>query len=67
MICKFLKHFDELLEAPFIRIHRSFIVNLNFIKSYSKSAGGYVTLQDGSEIEVSVTYKDHLLKSLGVY
>ena len=66
MICKFLKHFDELLELPFIRIHRSFIVNLNFIKSYSKSAGGYVTLQDGSEIEVSATYKDQLLKSLGV-
>ena len=58
LICKFLKHFDELLEFPFIRIHRSFIVNLNFIKSYSRAAGGYVTLVDGSEIEVSSTYKD---------
>jgi two-component system LytT family response regulator len=65
MICKFLKHFDDLLDAPFIRIHRSFIINLNFIKSYSKSAGGFVTLQDGSEIEVSATYKDQLLKALG--
>ena len=65
LICKFLKHFDDLLEAPFIRVHRSYIVNLNFIKSYSKSAGGYVTLQDGSEIEVSASYKEHLLKSLG--
>ena len=62
---RFLKHFDELLEAPFIRVHRSFIVNLNFIKSYSKGAGGYVTLADGSEIEVSSTYKDQLLKTLG--
>ena len=66
LICKFLKHFDELLDAPFMRIHRSFIINLNFIKSYSKSAGGFVTLQDGSEIEVSATYKDQLLKTLGV-
>lgn len=66
MICKFLKHFDELLDAPFIRIHRSFIVNVNFIKSYSKSAGGFVTLLDGSELEVSATYKEQLLKSLGV-
>jgi two-component system, LytTR family, response regulator len=65
LICKFLKHFDELLEAPFIRIHRSFIINRNFIKSYSKSAGGFVTLLDGSEIEVSASYKDHLLKMLG--
>ena len=66
MICKFLKHFDELLDVPFIRIHRSFIINLNFIKSYSKSAGGFVTLLDGTEIEVSATYKDQLLKTLGV-
>ncbi len=66
MICKFLKHFDDLLDAPFIRIHRSFIVNLNFIKSYSKNGGRYVTLLDGSEIEVSATYKDQLFKTLGV-
>lgn len=65
MICKFLKHFDELLDHPFTRIHRSFIVNTNFIKSYSKSAGGFVTLLDGSEIEVSASYKEHLLKTLG--
>ena len=66
MICKFLKHFDELLDAPFARIHRSFIVNVNYVKSYSKSEGKYVTLHDGSEIEVSATYKDHLFKMLGV-
>jgi len=63
MICKFLKHFDELLGAPFVRIHRSFIVNTRFIKSYSKSAGGFVTLLDGSEIEVSATHKDQLMKA----
>ena len=66
MICKFLKHFDELLDAPFARVHRSFIVNVNYVKSYSKSEGKYVTLHDGSEIEVSSTYKDHLFKMLGV-
>lgn len=65
MICKFLKHFDELLSTPFVRIHRSFIVNTRFIKSYSKSAGGFVTLLDGSEIEVSATHKEQLLKTIG--
>jgi two-component system LytT family response regulator len=64
MICKFLKHFDELLNIPFVRIHRSFIVNTRYIKSYSKSAGGFVTLLDGSEIEVSATYKEQLLKAI---
>lgn len=65
MICKFLKHFDELLDIPFIRVHRSFIVNLDYVKSYSKNSGGYITLHDGSEIEVSATYKQALLKTLG--
>jgi two-component system LytT family response regulator len=65
MICKFLKHFDDLLTAPFIRIHRSYIVNTNFIKSYSKSTGGYVTLLDGSEMEVSATYKEQFIKAVG--
>lgn len=63
MICKFLKHFDEMLDVPFVRVHRSFIVNTRFIKSYSKSAGGFVTLLDGSEIEVSATHKEQLLKA----
>jgi two-component system LytT family response regulator len=63
MICKFLKHFDELLSIPFVRVHRSFILNTRFIKSYSKSAGGFVTLLDGSEIEVSATHKEQLLKA----
>jgi two-component system, LytTR family, response regulator len=65
MICKFLKHFDDLLSAPFIRIHRSFIVNTLFIKNYSKSAGGYITLLDGSELEVSATYKEPFIKAMG--
>jgi two-component system LytT family response regulator len=66
MICKFLKHFDELLDEPFIRVHRSYIINLDYVRSYSRGAGGYVTLTDGSEIEVSSMYKEQLLKTLGV-
>jgi two-component system, LytTR family, response regulator len=59
MVCRFLKHFDELLDNPFIRIHKSHIINLNYIKSYNK--GGFVTLTDNSEIELSATYKTSFL------
>lgn len=61
MVCRFLKHFDELLDNPFIRIHKSHIINLNYIKSYNK--GGFVTLIDHSEIELSVTYKTNFLNA----
>ena len=60
MVCRFLKHFDDLLENPFVRVHRSHIINTNFVKSYHKN--GEIILTDGAEIEVSVTYKDNFLR-----
>lgn len=61
MVCRFLKHFDDLLETPFIRVHRSHIINTNFVKSYHKS--GTVSLMDSTEIEVSASYKEEFLKN----
>lgn len=62
MVCRFLKHFETVLPGHFLRIHRSHIVNTHFIKSYHKGAGGYLTLTDGMELEVSGSYKDSLLQ-----
>ena len=63
MVCRFLKHFSEILPFPFLRVHKSHIINVNFVKSYHKGAGGYVTLFDGSEVEISPTYKEEFLKN----
>ncbi len=61
MVCRFLKHFTEILPLPFLRVHKSHIINLNCVKSFNK--GGFLTLNDNSEIEVSSTYKDDFLKN----
>jgi len=61
MACRFLKHFSEMLPLPFIRVHKSHIVNLQFVKLYNK--GGYIVLEDGSEIEISSTYKEDFLRN----
>lgn len=61
MVCRFLKHFDDLLEAPFVRVHRSHIINIHFVKSYHKS--GTASLMDDTEIEVSASFKDQFLKN----
>ena len=61
MVCRFLKHFTEILPFPFLRVHKSHIINVNFVKSYNK--GGYVILNDQVEIEVSPTYKEQFLKN----
>lgn len=60
MVCRFLKHFSEILPFPFIRVHKSHIINMNFVKAFNK--GGYITMLDDSEIEISATYKDEFLK-----
>src|SRR6187402_393375 len=61
MACRFLKHFSEILSLPFIRVHKSHIINLNCVKSYNK--GGIITLNDATEIEVSPTYKEDFLRN----
>lgn len=62
MVCRFLKHFTEMLPYPFVRIHKSHVININAVKSYHKGTGGYVTLNDGAEVEVSAGYKDAFLE-----
>ncbi|CAN5830274.1 LytTR family DNA-binding domain-containing protein [soil metagenome] len=50
---KNLGSFEELLpEEKFCRIHHSHIVNLGFIKKYNRGRGGYIEMDDGTEIEV---------------
>ncbi len=63
MVCRFLKHFAEMLAHPFVRVHKSHIINIHYVQSYHKGAGGYVNLNDGSEVEVSAAYKDSLLRA----
>jgi len=63
MVCRFLKHFTEILPFPFIRVHKSNIININFVKSYHKGTGGYVTMIDESEVEISPNYKEEFLKA----
>lgn len=65
MVAKTLKEFEIMLTPyGFARIHNSHLVNLDFIRHYHKGKGGYVILDDGSEIEVSVRRKEVLLESL---
>lgn len=61
MACRFLKHYHEILPPPFLRVHKSHIINISYVSSYHKSQGGYVILNDDTEIQVSANYKDDFL------
>jgi two-component system, LytTR family, response regulator len=65
VVAKTLKEFEELLtEYNFFRVHNSHLINLAFIQSYNKGKGGFVTLTDNSQIEVSTRRKDDFLKAI---
>jgi len=63
VICRTLKFYEEVLaEYDFLRIHKSHIINLNFVQAYKKGKGGQVTLTNGSVLDVSATRKASLLE-----
>lgn len=60
---KTLKYFGELLpEGQFVRIHKSFIINLMHLKKYLKSDGGVVVMLKDIKLPVSRIQKENLLK-----
>jgi len=64
-VAKTLKDFEELLvEYDFYRVHNSHLVNLAYVKSYNKGKGGFISMVDNSEIEVSSRRKNDFLKKL---
>jgi two-component system, LytTR family, response regulator len=64
-VSKTLGEFEHMLEnANFFRVHNSHLVNLAYIKSYHKGKGGFLTMTDQSQVEVSTRRKDEFLRRL---
>ena len=63
-----LKEAEEMLtEHSFLRVHNSYLVNMNEINKYMKGEGGYLVMSDGSSVDVSRSKKEILLKKLLPY
>lgn len=51
---KTIKSYEEQLEKfNFYRVHKSHVINLNYMRKYVKGDGGYLVMDDGIKIEVS--------------
>jgi len=65
VISRTLKEVEEMLEDHgFLRIHHSHLVNVAAIEKYIRGEGGTVVMSDGTELDVSRSRKDSLLKVL---
>lgn len=62
MICRTLKYFEDVLkDFRFIRIHRSYLINPDYVLRYNKGKGGSVTMKNNQELEISANRKQEFL------
>ncbi len=62
-----LKEFESLLtQTAFFRVHRSYIVNLSHITSFSREEGCFVCLGNDIQVPVSKNYKKQLIAKIQV-
>lgn len=61
---KRLKYFEEKLDSNFVRMHKSIIVNVDYIQKYHKA--GIVILISGEELAVGRKYKGDIERIMNV-
>ncbi|MGH1384064.1 LytR/AlgR family response regulator transcription factor [Kordia sp.] len=63
LVSKPLKHFVSLLEkiSTFYKPHRSYLINLKYIKEYIKKDGGYIIMDNNETVSISKDKKEEFL------
>lgn len=63
-----LKECQKMLEKSlFLRIHRSYIINLSWLKRYSKGRDSHVILETGHRIDVGKNFKEELTEVVALF
>lgn len=64
-VSKPIYEYEELLSPyQFIRTHQSYLVNIQYIKSWVKEDGGYLLLETGQQIPVSRNKKEAVMDAI---
>ena len=65
IVSRILKEIEEMPEDDsFVRVHNSYIINLNEIEKYIRGEDGYLIMSDRSHVDVSRSRKENLMKRL---
>ncbi|MBL7756054.1 MAG: LytTR family transcriptional regulator [Chitinophagaceae bacterium] len=60
--------YETLLEdSSFVRVHKSFLVNLQHIQEYIRGEGGSIIMTNNHEVEVSRRKKEAFIKKMQEY
>ncbi|SFC55582.1 two-component system, LytT family, response regulator [Flexibacter flexilis DSM 6793] len=67
LISKSLSYFDKLEQKPnFLRVHRSYTVNLQYVRTYSKTGNGVLELSTGERVPIGSEKKAQVETMLGI-
>lgn len=65
MVSRNLKEYEMLLEEnEFMRVHNSFLINLNEVKMFVKSEGGYILMNNQAQISISQKKRDVFMERM---
>lgn len=65
LLSKTLKSIEEMIGSPkFLRVHQSYFINLAKVSKYVRGQGGYLVLEEGTQVPVSRSKKETLMSVL---
>lgn len=65
LVSKPIKEYEEILNnSQFMRVHHSYIVNLDKIDKYVKGNGGHLVMETGKVVDVSSRKKEEFMKRI---
>ncbi|MBN2763370.1 MAG: LytTR family transcriptional regulator, partial [Bacteroidales bacterium] len=68
MVSKCLNDYQQILDdRKFFRIHHSFLINLQHVKSLSRKDGGFVEMTDGSQIPIARRKREFFAEAMRRY
>ncbi|WP_333596342.1 LytTR family DNA-binding domain-containing protein [Schleiferia thermophila] len=60
-----IRFYDQMLQnTSLTRIHKSYIVNINYVRKYLPYSGGYLELNDGEVFSISSRKRESVLKKI---
>ncbi|MEM9337864.1 MAG: LytTR family DNA-binding domain-containing protein [Bacteroidota bacterium] len=66
-VSKTLKEYETILKPlGFFRPHRSFLINMNLIKSFDKKEGGSINMEDGTQVPIARNKRETFMHLMNI-
>jgi two-component system, LytTR family, response regulator len=69
IVSRTLLEYEKILDGtPFLRVHRTFLINLQHVTEYHRGEGGIIIMSNGTEVEISRRKKELFMSKMrGVF